>query len=435
MKPVLIIRCLLWCWLFLLGVVHAQSVAPAAKVAFGAVFHLQGTLTATEANGVARVLQKGDTVFVGDTLATVQNGEAVIKTRDAGIVALRPNTRMTIQQFSAQAAKTDGQVIALLSGSLRLISGWIGLVNRDANKVLTPSATIGIRGTDYEPWVLLQPTTDGQYRPGTYNKVNSGQTVLEAMGSSVVVDPGKVGFVRDKADTKRMRAIMTLLLPQILDKVPGFYLQGAFDAELDQYSVDALKEAKRALLQANPSSAQWTDNDVMPQAPVLQTDTIQATSQPVPVTSPPEGSITDTLPAASACQSVGTDWLRQLDAAIAQRDARTILQLFSPDVEVTAMVRAAGKIQTLTFQREEMVNSTLQTIARLENYQHQREETIVKVLESDASGQCSKLQVESIAIDRGLLSQRPFQFTARERYTLERRTNQWLATSVHTEQQ
>jgi hypothetical protein len=421
MKPAFIIRYLICCGLFLFGVVHAQSATPTAKVPFGAVFHLQGGLTATDATGVVRVLQKGDTVYVGETLATAQSAEAVIKTRDAGIVALRPNTRMTIQQFAAQAAKTDGQVVALLSGSLRLISGWIGLVNRDANRVLTPSATIGIRGTDYEPWVLLQTTPDGKYRPGTYNKVNSGQTVLEAMGSAVVVEPGKVGFVRDKADSKRMRAILTLLLPQILDKVPDFYVPGAFDAELEHYSAVASEQAKSALLQANPSSAQWLDVDPAPQPPAPVADGSDAAK---PVT-----------PSISACQVAGIDWLHQLDAALAQRDAQAVLNLFASDVQVTATIRAAGQTRTLSFQREEMVQSTLQSIARLQNYQHQREATLVRVLESDAAGQCRTLQVESVAIDQGFLSQQPFRFIARERYKLELRANQWLATLVHTEQQ
>ena len=187
-------------------VVQAQGVvSQPANVEFGTVFHLHGDLVATAPNGTLRALKKGDKVFVGDTLRTAMASEAVIKTKDAGIVALRPVTEMHVQQFAAQAAKTDRQIIQLLSGSLRLISGWIGLVNRDEHRVITPAATIGIRGTDYEPWVLHQSSKEGKYLSGTYNKVNRGQTLLEASGGAISIDAGKVGFARGKADTKRLQ--------------------------------------------------------------------------------------------------------------------------------------------------------------------------------------------------------------------------------------
>jgi hypothetical protein len=123
--------------------------------------------------------------------------------------------------FSAEGKATDRQILRLITGSLRVITGWIGQLNRNDHRIITPSATIGIRGTDHEPYVLPAEMANSSYRQGTYDKVNRGATLLDANGGNVAIESGKVGFARDPNSAGvRTRALMTILLPVLLSRVP-----------------------------------------------------------------------------------------------------------------------------------------------------------------------------------------------------------------------
>ena len=51
----------------------------------------------------------------------------------------------------AGAASDNRSALSLLKGAMRAITGYIGRSNRDGYRIETPTATIGIRGTDHEP--------------------------------------------------------------------------------------------------------------------------------------------------------------------------------------------------------------------------------------------------------------------------------------------
>jgi len=243
------------CWA---GRVEAANAVAGKPAVFAVVFRLDGALTASGPDG-NRALRPGDPVAVGERVVASAHGEGVLKTRDGGYIAIRPGAEFVAERFAADGNPSDNSQLNLFKGALRIISGWIGKVNRQGSRVSTSTATIGIRGTDHEPYVLLDDDAQvTQFKPGTYDKVNQGGTTLQAAGQSIDIDPGKVGFARSPG---KSRALMTLLFPVLLDKVPAFYVPGKFDAELDEYralsenSTDALdaleqEEKKRSGLSA-----------------------------------------------------------------------------------------------------------------------------------------------------------------------------------------
>ena len=119
------------------------SAADAPPATFATVSHLKGEVTATASNGETRRLQKGESVRVGEKIRSTSSGEAVLQTGDAGIVAVRPNAEFIPERFAAEGKKSDHQILRLMSGSLRIISGWIGQLNSGEHLVITPGATIG----------------------------------------------------------------------------------------------------------------------------------------------------------------------------------------------------------------------------------------------------------------------------------------------------
>jgi hypothetical protein len=390
---------MLWVFLFsLLTLSPAHAASPESGVtAYATVWKLRGDVFATAGpGGKERKLKEGDTVYVGDRVRAPATAEAVLKTADAGVVAVRPNTEFVAERYAAEGKPTDNSTVRLFTGSLRIISGWIGSVNRSEQKVVTPQSTIGIRGTDHEPFVLPADVAAGsENRPGTYDKVNRGGTTIEAGGKKLDVDPGKVGFVRSQEKSVNTRALMTLLLPVLLEKVPAFYVPGEFDSELDRYSNIAAAESARLLEQKQKT-------------------------QPAARTAP--------------CQAdkIGREWLGQLDKSIARSDAGTIIGLFDPSVAIRVTVREQdGKQVTVELGRDEMAQSTIAAVSSLQDYQQKRHSIEAKPLDGDA---CQRINVKSAVSEQGRQGGKPYRFESLEDFVLELRNGKWLATKAESVQ-
>lgn len=360
---------------------------------FGVVWRIKGDVAAgDEAFKRPRPLHEGSPVYVGEHIRASATGEAVIKTDDAGIVAVRSGAEFIPERFAAEGKPTDNMTLRLISGSLRIITGWIGKLNRDEDKVVTSTATIGVRGTDHEPYVLSADMAESTpYKPGTYDKVNRGKTALVAGNNQVEIDPGKVGFVRQP--TFETKGLMTILFPVLLDKIPNFYVPGQFDKELDQYTETADAESARQLEQKRKMVAS------MPEC--------------VPTT-------------------IARQWLRSFDNAVVKRDANTVLGLFAPDVTVRATVRTDnGGTATVDIGREELVQSTIAAVKGLKHYK-QRRLTLDAWL-TDPSA-CNRIGLRSAVIEQGVQSGKPYRFESTEEYLLEQRDGKWLAIKAETTQ-
>ncbi len=120
--------------------------ASAANVDFSV-----GSVTAVDAVGVQRPLTRGAEISNGDTIRTGDGGRAQVRFSDGAMVSLQPQTEFRIDsyQYSGQADGQEKGFFSLLKGGLRTITGLIGRSNRDAYRVTTTVATIGIRGTEW----------------------------------------------------------------------------------------------------------------------------------------------------------------------------------------------------------------------------------------------------------------------------------------------
>lgn len=392
------------CWLLLSISQAALAASPTETAAnpgqaYANVWRIRGEVVAFTPGGTPHTLREGSTVYVGEHVRAAASAEAVLKTGDAGIVAVRPGAEFVAESFAAEGKPSDRQILRLITGSLRVISGWIGQLNRNDHKVVTPQATIGIRGTDHEPYVLsAELASSSGNREGTYDKVNRGGTTLDANGNNLDIDAGRVGFIR-AVKPVRTRALMTLLLPVLLDKVPDFYVPGQFDEELDRYSKTA---------------------DSVSQAQLRQLEKKAGKSAIAPACTP---------------TAIGQAWVGQLDRAIAKREVKTILGLFATDVAASATVRNPdGSSSTVDFDRAELVQSTLAAIEGLKDYQQRRVSLTASLADGESEAACQKVDVKSVVIEQGSQSGKPYRFESLEEYRLERRDGVWLAIKAATTQ-
>lgn len=366
---------------------------PDAGKRFATVLRVRGEVVAT-GGGKERVLREGDAVHVGERVRAPALAEAVLKTEDAGFLAIRPNTDFVAERYAAEDKPTDNFTVRLFTGSLRLVTGWLGRTNRAGSKVVTPTATIGIRGTDHEPYVLsAELAASTSNREGTYDKVNRGGTTMEVGENKLDIDAGRVGFVR-AAGSKgfKERALLTILMPVLLEKVPSFYVPGEFDPELDKLSEAADQDSQRALEQRRKGAA-----------PVARCD----------------------------AGKLAKAWLKQLDGAIVKRDAKAIVDLFAADVAVRANVKDKdGALTGVDLSRDEMAQSTVAAMKGLSNYKQRRVTT-----DAAAEGEgCTRLAVKSVVVEQGRQSGKPYRFEAVEEYVLESRDGKWLAVKAVTTQ-
>lgn len=158
-----------------------------------------------------RKVSVGDVVYEGESLVTGRDGELHLNMEDGGFIAVRPNTRMQIVAYRAQGQSDDRGVFRLLQGAFRSVTGWIGKYNPASYQVRTPTATIGVRGTDHEPLVIPQGSSEGE--AGTYDKVNAGGTFIQTRHGRVEVAPNQAAFAGWRGKP----------VPRLLREIPAAY--------------------------------------------------------------------------------------------------------------------------------------------------------------------------------------------------------------------
>ena len=98
-----------------------------------------------------RTLGKGLPLKEGDRLTTADGASAVIKLQDGTRMTVRPNSDIVIQQYQfKESAPDNSMVMLLLKGGFRAITGLISKGSANSARVITNTATIGIRGTDFD---------------------------------------------------------------------------------------------------------------------------------------------------------------------------------------------------------------------------------------------------------------------------------------------
>lgn len=165
----------------------------------GTVLFATSGVTAEREPPVALV--KGDAVRVQDTVVTDDAARAQLLMVDGAKIALRPGTRLKIEEYSfgtdsagaASAVTTSGDrsVTSLLKGGFRTITGAIGKQDEEDYEVRTAVGVLGIRGTDY---TAVFCNADCRWAPG----VAAGQPLED--GLYLGVTEGIVVFRNEHGD-------------------------------------------------------------------------------------------------------------------------------------------------------------------------------------------------------------------------------------------
>jgi hypothetical protein len=117
---------------------------------------------------------------------------------DGGLITMRPDTQFKIDsyKFNGKQDGSEQSFFSLIKGGFRSITGLIGKEHKKSYRIATPTAILGIRGTDHEVLFVAPGSDLAKLSPvGTYDKVNSGATTLTNDKGTVAILPKQMGYV------------------------------------------------------------------------------------------------------------------------------------------------------------------------------------------------------------------------------------------------
>ena len=169
---------------------------PAFSTEIGEISELKGNGEITRVNSSETFTAELDSgIFSFDDVRT-GNGRLAIEFLDDSVVKLTEHSKLIIDEYIFDPDPSKSKMsLQMASGTARFISGAFGKINKENITINTPTATIGIRGTDFtttvdelgRSLVILLPDKNGD---------SSGEiTVTTAAGVEILNEPVQATMV------------------------------------------------------------------------------------------------------------------------------------------------------------------------------------------------------------------------------------------------
>ena len=146
------------------------------------------------------------------------NGKLEITFDDGSTVKLSANSKLVIDEFVFDPnPKKSKMAFKVAAGTARFATGKLGLVDKNKIKIRTPTATIGIRGTDFtttvdeigRSLVVLLPDADGVV----------GEVVVESLVDSVTLNEAFQATMVSTAETSPSEPVILELNDRLMSEL------------------------------------------------------------------------------------------------------------------------------------------------------------------------------------------------------------------------
>jgi hypothetical protein len=134
----------------------------------------------------------------GDRIRTGADGRIQLRFADGAVMSIQPGSDFRIDTYAFDAVR-QRSFFELMHGSIRAVSGSIGKRNREEWRLKTPTATIGIRGTEFTVDEVRCPAAGcaADAVGGLTVAVISGRVAVGNAAGTVEVPAGATLRVRD----------------------------------------------------------------------------------------------------------------------------------------------------------------------------------------------------------------------------------------------
>ena len=197
----------------------------------GTVSRIQGDVTLVR-NRDSTALRHAAAVHEGDTITTAVGASVLVDLADGARLLVRAGTTVQLSRIANRGALDQlAHAIDLTLGAIRYVTGAVGRSRPDAVRFKTPTATIGIRGTDIE--IVHAPKMRSLQGAGTYVRVNRGEIELGGNdGSRVTLMMNEQAFAG--APGPKMRGGERAPAARKLDAPAAVFVSGDLDGQLDR---------------------------------------------------------------------------------------------------------------------------------------------------------------------------------------------------------
>jgi hypothetical protein len=194
-----------WLWGLLLAcsIAHAQTASETTVV--GEVTFSKGVGFAQSPGQHPRTLGAGMALKEGDRLSTAASGTAILLMKDGTRMTVRPQSELLLEQYryKESAPQDNTMVWQLLKGGFRAITGLVNKQNDQAARVKTATATIGIRGTDFDARLCQTKDCISEIKAG--GDTPQRATNLRASAKAVLTD-GEINVLANNGEKRRLVA-------------------------------------------------------------------------------------------------------------------------------------------------------------------------------------------------------------------------------------
>lgn len=147
-----------------------------------------------------RTLGKGLPLREGDRLTTSDGASAIIKLEDGTRMTVRPNSELVVTQYKyKENAQDNTMLMQLVRGGFRAVTGLIAKSSPNAARVQTNTATIGIRGTDFDARLCARDCASESARIAESARPNAVQA-----SAKIVSSQGEINAVDGAGQRRRL---------------------------------------------------------------------------------------------------------------------------------------------------------------------------------------------------------------------------------------
>ncbi len=202
----------------------ATGTVMANNASIGSVTQQVGKTIIERQAGEKLTSEEGSSIVSYDTVRTGQ-GKTAIEFVDETRVDVTQNSKLVIDEFVYDPNTSKGKLALKASfGTIRYASGQIAKNSRQDIKITTPTATIGVRGTDFtmtvdetgSSTIILLPSCSAV---GTKRVCVVGEISVESDAGQVILNKAFQATVVDVPETKPLDPIIIDINESLIDNL------------------------------------------------------------------------------------------------------------------------------------------------------------------------------------------------------------------------
>lgn len=164
------------------------SAANSVQAASSRVYVVSGSVSVTHGKNPAHRVTDNEIIASDTLINTGEKSSALLKFEDGQVVTMQANSTFHVREYRYDVKQIEKSniVFSMLRGGMRFFTGLIGQQRKSAFRLYAPTATIGIRGTEFMV-VMVDGSMYSQVLAGSIDMTNAAGTTVIGAGQSAAI--------------------------------------------------------------------------------------------------------------------------------------------------------------------------------------------------------------------------------------------------------